>query len=113
MNQKQGYFYDRGFTLIELLVVISIIIILASVVLNTISTSRAKARDTKRISDLKQIRIALELYRQDHGDYPVTTNPDYFLDNSYDNWTGSWSGTGRAPRPSPGTARTPLAASSR
>jgi general secretion pathway protein G len=63
--------YNRGFTLIELLVVISIISILSSVVLASINTARVNARDAKRISDLRQIRIALELYRNTNGDYPV------------------------------------------
>lgn len=51
-----------GFTLIELLVVIAIIGILSSVVLASLSTARLKARDVRRISDIKQIQLALELY---------------------------------------------------
>lgn len=91
MKQNLKNVYTKGFTLIELLVVIAVIIILASIMISSISLSRAKARDTQRISDIRQMRLALELYKSDHGDYPVTTN-DYFIDNSYDNWSGSWSG---------------------
>ncbi|MBY0328718.1 type II secretion system GspH family protein [Patescibacteria group bacterium] len=54
----------------ELLVVIAIIGILASVVLASLNTARAKARDARRKSDLKQITIALELYKNDTGTYP-------------------------------------------
>ncbi len=61
----------RAFTLIELLVVIAIIGLLSSVVLASLNTARAKARDAKRFSDLEQVRTALEMYYADHGAYPV------------------------------------------
>jgi len=63
----------EGFTLIELLVVIAVIGILAAVVLASLSDARAKARDAKRIADLKQVQTALELYRNDNSDYPSDT----------------------------------------
>ena len=63
----------KGFTLIELLVVVAIIGILSSVVLASLNTARAKARDTKRISDMQQIQTALELYYSNHGDYPPSS----------------------------------------
>lgn len=66
MRQKK----NKGFTLIELLVVIAIVGVLSSTVLNQTRTARIKANDAKRISDLRQIRNALELYRQDNGVYP-------------------------------------------
>lgn len=52
----------RGFTLIELLVVIAIIGILASIVLASLNSARRKSRDARRIADIKQIQLALELY---------------------------------------------------
>jgi type II secretion system protein G len=64
-NMKQ-----KGFTLIELLVVISIIGLLASIVLVALNGARVKARDTKRMADLRQIVTALELYNNDNGYYP-------------------------------------------
>jgi prepilin-type N-terminal cleavage/methylation domain-containing protein len=67
---------NHGFTLIELLVVIAIIGILSSVVLASLNSARAKGRDARRISDLKQLQLALELYYDANGsEYPDTLAP--------------------------------------
>ena len=62
-----------GFTLIELLVVIAIIGVLATIVLASLNTARVKSRDARRITDLKQIQIALEIYYDGKGveNYPA------------------------------------------
>lgn len=64
---------NLGFTLIELLIVISVIGILSGVVLNAINVQgiRQKSRDSQRVSDLKRIQTALELYFTDKRSYPV------------------------------------------
>jgi type II secretion system protein G len=64
---------QKGFTLIELLVVIAIIGLLASVVLLALNSARAKARDAKRLADVKQMSSALELYNNDKSYYPTST----------------------------------------
>ncbi len=61
----------KGFTLIELLVVVAIIGLLASVVMVSLNSARAKARDAKRVSDLRNIQAALELYYDRYGTYQV------------------------------------------
>lgn len=63
---------QKGFTLIELLVVIAIIGILSSVVLASLNTARQKSRDAKRVADVKQLQIALELYFDDNRNYPTS-----------------------------------------
>lgn len=65
---------SRGFTLIELLVVIAIISLLSSVVLASLNSARAKGRDAKRVSDLRQVQIALEFYYDSHNSYPACTS---------------------------------------
>jgi len=61
---------ERGFTLIELLVVIAIIGMLSSVVLASMGKARLKARDARRMADIKQIQTAMELYNNDNQKYP-------------------------------------------
>ncbi len=60
----------RGFTLIELLVVIAIIGILASIIMVSLSSAKAKSRDGRRVADIKSIQLALSLYYNDNGMYP-------------------------------------------
>ena len=66
----------NGFTLIELLVVIAIIGILTTIVTANLGTARQKARDTKRVSDVKQLQLALALYADANSNrYPATLGP--------------------------------------
>lgn len=62
-----------GFTLIEMLIVIAIIGILASILLVGLGTFRGRGRDARRISDLRQVQNALELYFNQQGRYPLTS----------------------------------------
>ena len=60
----------KGFTLIELLVVVAIMGLLAALAVVALNNARARARDARRVSDVKQLQTALELYYLDQNEYP-------------------------------------------
>ena len=55
----------------ELLIVIAIIGLLSTLAVVALGSARVKARDSKRLADLKQLQTALELYYTDQNDYPA------------------------------------------
>jgi prepilin-type N-terminal cleavage/methylation domain-containing protein len=89
-----------GFTLIELLTVIAIIAVLATLLTATLSSAKRKARKTASISNLRQISLAVDLYRDDHHKRPLTyramVDEKYLVaralicaeDRLYANWAG-------------------------
>ena len=61
----------RGFTLIELLVVIAIIGLLSTIIAAPIQSARKKARDAKKIAELKSTVLAIEQYAEaNSAQYP-------------------------------------------
>jgi prepilin-type N-terminal cleavage/methylation domain-containing protein len=66
----------KGFTLIELLVVVAIIGLMSSIISVAVNTSRTKARDARRINDLKQIKSGMDLYFANGTGYPDTATWD-------------------------------------
>ncbi len=61
-----------GFTLVELLVVIAILAILSTLGITNFQSTRIKARDLSRKSDLQTIAKSLEAYVNDHRTYPLS-----------------------------------------
>ena|SRR3990167_4696752 len=76
MQIKKIFKSESGFTLIELLVVVGIIAILATIGAVNFAGARAKARDAKRIADIKQMQAAIEVEAAGSapGTYPAITN---------------------------------------
>jgi prepilin-type N-terminal cleavage/methylation domain-containing protein len=81
--------HDRGFTLIEVLTTAAIIGVLASIVVISLQGARAKGRDAQRLTDLKNIEIALVSYKLENGFYPKT-DPNAASGTGY-SWTGNCS----------------------
>ncbi len=66
---KKSEMKNGGFTLVELLVVITIIGILATVAMVSLNSARVKARDARRMADVRQIALALEFCYNETGKY--------------------------------------------
>src|SRR5437762_8031135 len=82
LHQMHLYYMNKktssAFTLIELLVVIAIIAILASLALPVFASVLDRAKQTKDLSNAKQIGLACRLFASDHdGIYP---NMDGWVD---------------------------------
>ncbi len=61
----------KGFTLIELLITTTIIGLLSVAGTATYQFVRVSARDARRVSDIRTIRNAIELFFEQNGQYPV------------------------------------------
>jgi len=61
----KNFQFKRGFTLIELLVVIAIIGVLATLTIVSFGNAQEKTRDSRRKSDLDNLKKVLHLARQD------------------------------------------------
>jgi prepilin-type N-terminal cleavage/methylation domain len=65
---------NKGFTIVELLIVIVVIGILALLVITTYSGIQAKARNSKRQTDIQSVQTQLEAFFSQNGYYPSLGN---------------------------------------
>ena len=90
-----------GFTLVEVLVVIAIISILSGVIYASFGDARENSRDKVRKTELKELALAIELYKSQFGFYPAEGRCGGPLIGPNDtpltaNWDGqaAWTGPG-------------------
>ncbi len=61
---------QSGFTLVELLIVAIILAILAAIIVPQFASTTTDAQDSALRANLAAMRSAMDLYRQQHGEYP-------------------------------------------
>lgn len=82
---------NQGFSLIELLIVITIIGLLSTIVLNSLSSSRSKAYDSKIKQQLNSFRTSAEIYfsNQEPNSYGVTVGCNNGMFNDFNSSNGT------------------------
>jgi len=73
----------KSFTLIELGIIILVISVIAGIFLRNVGYISAKARDIKRVQDLKNVQVYLEQYYIKFGTYPMLPGDP---STAEDNW---------------------------
>jgi len=76
LGEEQNKRSNKAFTLIELLVVVAIVGLLASVVFTSLASTRASARDARRLTDIKQFKSGLDLFFTHGSGYPTQVDFD-------------------------------------
>jgi type II secretory pathway pseudopilin PulG len=91
VKNKEGVFVGQRsgvkspvFIIIWIFIGIAIIGILSTIVMVSLNTARSKARDARRISDIRQLQLALQMYHDVRGVYPGAlrdlTTPTAYID---------------------------------
>lgn len=107
---RAGKFHgpSKGFTLIELLVVIAIISMLLTLLAPSLGRAQRLARQTRCLSNLRSMSVAMFMYIADHNDYQPNVRGSvndswhwhhhlYPYIGLADDWNFGWSATPRVP----------------
>lgn len=58
---------SRGFTMIEIVISVAIVAILVAIITPALASARRSARISSSVSNLRQLHLALSLYRSEYG----------------------------------------------
>ena len=83
-----------GFTVAELLIVIAVVAILATLSYVAYGNIQQKARESRVMTQMSQIRKEMELYRIEHGRWPFNLDPACSEIREYVTSRGGDSGSG-------------------
>ena len=84
----------KGFTMVELLIVIAVVAILATLSYVAYGNIQQKARESRVMTQMSQIRKEMELYRIEHGRWPFNLDPACSEIREYVTSRGGDSGSG-------------------
>ncbi len=88
MKLTRCRFNPRAFTLVEMLIVVSIIALLASLTMGGYTYAMRSSKRRMTTGTFEAIKLALERYNTDFGEYPETTGSgqmeDFMPSKSYD-----------------------------
>lgn len=87
--------FKKGFTFIELLVAFSIIGVLMTIVFAGASATRKSARVAQRVSEMKKVQSALDLYYAKYKAYPSTLPWWGGATGGWRSVCNTWKGTGQ------------------
>ena len=73
MGSEHSTRRQSGFTLVELLIVAIILAILAAIIIPQFASTTTDAQESALRADVAAMRAAMDLYRQQHGEYPGTS----------------------------------------
>ncbi len=71
---------QQGFSLVELLIVVVVIGVLAGIAVPGFFTAYEKAKDKKVITDMRNIAVAIGIYRIDKNYVPITNDITVLID---------------------------------
>lgn len=67
---------SKAFTLVEMLIVLAIISLMLGILLPSITMVRRQAKETAQKAQFATIDMALDAFKQDYGDYPLSNSDD-------------------------------------
>jgi prepilin-type N-terminal cleavage/methylation domain-containing protein len=81
---------ESGFSLVEVIVVVTIVVIVAAISYPVFSRAKEKSIEAKSISNMRQLHLAIEMYRSEYGGIPYGTLEAMGLpDSPTEKWLGS------------------------